>query len=32
MKKAPSLWEKKGKRFWMRKLFKDREEKTLLQH
>ena len=28
-KKAPSPWEKRGKRFWMRKLFKDREEKSL---
>ena len=30
-KKAPSPWEKRGKRFWMRKLFKDREEKVFLK-
>ena len=31
-KKAPSPWEKRGKRFWMRKLFKDREEKAFLPY
>ena len=31
-KKAPSPWEKRGKRFRMRKLFKNREEKALLQY
>ena len=27
--KAPSPWKKMGKRFWMRKLFEDKEEKSL---
>ena len=32
MEKAPPPWEKKGKRFWMWKLLKDREEKTFSQY
>ena len=31
--KIPSPWGKKGgKTFWMRKLFKDREEKVFLEY
>ena len=29
--KTSSPWKKRGKRFWMRKLFKDREEKVFLK-